>query len=115
MELGERAGCHQNPDRSFFYHGYQFPVCARCTGAVLGSLLAIPAYLLLGFLLPLSIAGILLLLADWLLQAVKIRESTNGRRWITGLLGGYGVMSFQLRILHLLRNRICHFKGAHKS
>jgi len=24
--------CHQRPDRSFFWDGHQFPVCARCTG-----------------------------------------------------------------------------------
>jgi uncharacterized membrane protein len=109
MELGERAGCHQKPERSFFYHGYQFPVCARCTGAILGFLLAVPAYLLMGFLLPLSISGILILLADWLLQAVKVKESTNRRRLITGLLGGYGVMSFQLMIVCFLWIKIGHF------
>ncbi len=106
MELGERAGCHQKPERSFFCHGYQFPVCARCTGAILGFLLAVPAYLMIGFLLPLSMAGILILLGDWLFQAVKIKESTNSRRLITGVLGGYGVMSFQLMLLHLVLNRI---------
>ncbi len=106
MELGERAGCHQKPERSFFFHGYQFPVCARCTGAILGYILAIPSYLLIGFRLPLSIAGILILLADWLLQAVKIKESTNRRRLITGILGGYGMMSFQLMILHYLWNKL---------
>jgi uncharacterized membrane protein len=106
MELGDRAGCHQKPERSFFYHRYQFPVCARCTGAVVGYILAVPAYLLIGFFLPLSIAGILVLLADWLLQAVKLKESTNGRRLITGILGGYGMMSFQLMIIHFLLNKL---------
>jgi uncharacterized membrane protein len=24
--------CHQMPERSFFWDGHQFPVCARCTG-----------------------------------------------------------------------------------
>ncbi len=109
MELGERAGCHQKPERSFFYRGYQFPVCARCTGVILGYVLAVPAYLLLGFLLPLSIAGSLLLLVDWLLQAVKLKESTNGRRLVTGLLGGYGLMSIQLMIVRFLWIRTGHF------
>ena len=27
--------CHQLPDRSFFWDGHQFPVCARCTGLYL--------------------------------------------------------------------------------
>jgi uncharacterized membrane protein len=24
--------CHQKPERSFFWDGHQYPVCARCTG-----------------------------------------------------------------------------------
>ena len=27
-----RVVCHQQPERSFFLDGDQFPVCARCTG-----------------------------------------------------------------------------------
>ena len=30
------CGCHCRPDRSFFFRGRQFPVCARCTGMLLG-------------------------------------------------------------------------------
>ncbi len=30
------ALCHQIPDRSFFIHDHQFPLCARCTGMYLG-------------------------------------------------------------------------------
>ena len=34
-------GCHQMPERSFFFKGYQFPVCARCTGMIVGYFLSI--------------------------------------------------------------------------
>ena len=34
-------GCHCRPDRSFFYKGKQFPVCARCTGELAGILAAL--------------------------------------------------------------------------
>lgn len=27
--------CHQRPERSFFWDGHPFPVCARCTGLYL--------------------------------------------------------------------------------
>jgi hypothetical protein len=27
--------CHQRPDRSFFTHGVQWPVCGRCAGLYL--------------------------------------------------------------------------------
>src|SRR5689334_3189432 len=29
--------CHQRPERSFFWSGYQLPVCARCTGLYLSA------------------------------------------------------------------------------
>ena len=35
MKIGAKLGCHQRSDRSFFYHGYQFPICARCTGVLI--------------------------------------------------------------------------------
>lgn len=37
--LGNNSGCHQLAERSFFYKGYQFPVCARCTGVTIGQFL----------------------------------------------------------------------------
>ena len=36
MEIGAMTGCHQMPERSFFFKGYQFPVCERCTGLLIG-------------------------------------------------------------------------------
>ena len=46
MKMGAKLGCHQMPERSFFYKGYQFPVCARCTGLMAGYLLGIFVYFL---------------------------------------------------------------------
>jgi uncharacterized membrane protein len=99
MILGSKSGCHQKAERSFFIRGYQFPVCARCSGVILGYLSAIPAYLLTGFHLFISLAGCLAIFGDWLLQQKGIRESNNYRRVVTGFLGGFGVMSLQLHII----------------
>ena len=41
MKYGKILGCHQKPERSFFYKGYQFPVCARCTGVVISSIISV--------------------------------------------------------------------------
>lgn len=46
MKMGARLGCHQRPDRSFFYKGYQFPVCARCTGLFVGYFVGIAIFML---------------------------------------------------------------------
>lgn len=96
-EIGDYSGCHQLPERSFFWKGRQFPVCARCTGVSIGQALAlllhiidIPISMSLCFL---SIMGI-----DWGLQELKIKESTNYRRLFTGILGGFGLFSIYIRI-----------------
>ncbi|MDO5574290.1 MAG: DUF2085 domain-containing protein [bacterium] len=105
---GNNSGCHQMPERSFFYHGKQFPVCARCTGATIGQLLSIvtnvtwmiglhklgkerktPWFLSIWFTaVSLAVMG-----ADWSIQEVGIKESTNPRRLVTGIFGGYGVFN----------------------
>ncbi len=36
--------CHQIPERSFFWDGYQLPVCARCTGLYLSGAIGLMAW-----------------------------------------------------------------------
>ena len=95
--LGNQSGCHQRPDRSFFYQGKQFPVCARCTGVFIGHCAAL---LLFCFRIVLSPLLCIVLLStmgvDWGIQECGIRESTNRRRLITGILGGLGLYSMYL-------------------
>ena len=91
MMVGRYMGCHQRPDRSFFYKNKQFPICARCTGVYIGQTIAIIVFLL-NFKLNLIICMFFcaVMFVDWFVQKIKIKESTNFRRLITGLLGGYG-------------------------
>lgn len=42
-------------------------------------------------------AGIML--TDWSLQYFGIKESTNSRRFVTGLIGGFGLNTLKLKIL----------------
>jgi uncharacterized membrane protein len=106
MALGERTGCHQLPERSFFIKGYQMPVCARCTGVIIGYLLAVPGFLIFGINSILSIFGCICMFTDWSLQTCKIRSSTNKGRLITGILGGYGIMTIQLALIKKLIKRL---------
>ncbi len=82
------------------------PVCARCTGVILGFLFAIPAFLLTGAKLLLSLIGALALFGDWLLQQTGLRESNNDRRVVTGFLGGFGIMTLQLYIITRILTRL---------
>jgi len=99
MKIGEKTGCHQRADRSLFFKGYQLPVCARCCGVILGYMIAVPSFFLFGFLMIPSFVGSSAMLIDWLLQAVNIKKSNNVRRIITGIIGGFGILSIQLFVI----------------
>lgn len=89
--------CHQRPDRSFFIRGHQFPVCARCTGFLVGTVV----YCLYSFLVPvyytyellaISILIQLPYIIDGLTQYLGLRESNNILRFITGFIGAFGLI-----------------------
>lgn len=92
MLLGEMCGCHQRPDRSFFIRGRQLPLCARCTGIAVGY--AVGLVLLVWGRLPVwaCVAVMAVMFADWLVQHLGLRESTNVRRLVTGTLCGVGYL-----------------------
>lgn len=96
------AGCHQRPDRSFFYKEYQFPMCARCTGVMIGYLIAIPIYFIYVFSVSTYISLCVVMFLDWYIQYLKIKESTNFRRLISGVFGGFGLMSLGIRIMECI-------------
>lgn len=89
-------GCHCRADRTFHYHGKPFPVCARCTGILLGFLISICA---IGWRRPHALWLFVMLLpmiADGLIQHRTKYESTNPRRFVTGLFWGYAAMTLLL-------------------
>lgn len=102
MEFGYGLGCHQMPERSFFVKGYQFPICARCTGVFIGELLSI-VLIILGLRISVFFTFPLLALMgiDWLIQEKRIRESTNLRRLITGVCAGTGLTYLYYYIFRL--------------
>ncbi len=93
--IGDHSGCHQRPERSFRIGDYVFPVCARCTGVAVGQAAALIA-LLAGLRLswPLCLVLLLPMGADWGIQELGIHPSSNGRRLVTGILGGFGLFMF---------------------
>jgi len=86
--------CHRKPERSFFWKGKQFPVCARCTGIHIGYL-TFPLFMFQVFTLNIwcTVALILPTCIDGWTQAFFNRESNNFLRVTTGLIAGVGMMS----------------------
>lgn len=110
MNLGHRLGCHQMEERSFHFKGYQFPVCARCTGVFLGEIIAI-VLLLLGIKINIfmSIALLLIMGFDWFIQYIKLLRSTNIRRLITGTLAGIGLTFIYYYLIVFIINIVISF------
>lgn len=105
MEFGSRLGCHQMEERSFSFKGYQFPVCARCTGVILGEVIAVILMLFkVKINIYLCIAMLLIMGLDWFIQFLKIKESNNIRRLITGTIAGVGLTYIYYYIFKFLIN-----------
>ena len=84
-------GCHCKDERSFHYKGEKFPICARCTGELVGMVVSLFSC----FFFQLPIWGCVLimipLVVDGTLQMFTKYESNNRRRFVTGFLFGYGL------------------------
>lgn len=106
MKLGASAGCHQRPDRSFFFHGWQFPVCARCTGVLAGQLVGIPIAIKKNISTLTAVLCCETTMLDWSLQYSGVKKSTNKRRLVTGLLGGFGLAVIYVNIIRFVIKKI---------
>ena len=85
--------CHCRPDRSFYWKGRQLPLCARCTGELLGILAGLagiffrqpPVWLCVLLMIP--------MVTDGVIQLKTRYESNNIKRVITGFFFGYALFS----------------------
>ena len=99
--------CHQLRERSFFFRDMQFPVCARCTGIVLGFFLLGPVITVFTFgNMYISLSLIFIMCADGFLQLWNIFKSNNIRRLLTGLGFGYAIFS---AIVHVISKTVALF------
>lgn len=106
MEIGDTLGCHQMPERSFFIKGFQFPVCARCTGVIISAIIATILFVKKKLPIGICIAMSSVMLLDWGIQYLKIKESTNARRLITGLIGGFGYSTLHLYFYYFIYKKL---------
>ena len=108
MNIGKYI-CHQKPERSFFIKGRQFPVCARCTGFYSGLVvyLVYSIFYSNNYDLSMLILSIILMIpvaVDGLTQYFGPRESTNKLRFITGFIGGIGLILFLKIVFSFILN-----------
>ena len=101
--------CHRIPERSFFIKGHQFPVCARCTGFYTGLIV----YLIFNIfykhpydlnMLFISMILMMPVAIDGVTQYFGPRESTNNLRFLTGFIGGIGLIIFLKIIIRGIMN-----------
>ena len=104
MELFNKYwGCHQLPERSFFFKDYQFPICARCTGIIIGEILGLFLFFIIHNINFLILIVLLLpMIIDGAIQYLKIYSSNNIRRVLTGLLFGFSFIYLVLKIVKLI-------------
>ena len=91
MRFGRRLGCHQIAERSFFIRGYQFPVCARCTGIFIGQIVSSVLFFFLTIDWLIGLFMLVPMAIDGGLQYINLLKSDNFRRVITGFVGGFGL------------------------
>lgn len=74
MKIGTYSGCHQMYERSFNYNGYQFPICARCTGIFIGQIIGL-IFIILGYRINLfwSLLLIAPMVIDGTIQLINIK------------------------------------------
>lgn len=106
MKIGGYT-CHQMHERSFSYRGYQLPVCARCTGILVGQIIGFIG-IVLGFRINFlwSLVLIIPMAIDGLIQLMKIMKSNNIRRFVTGSMAGIGYANFLFNIVMIIKHLV---------
>lgn len=88
--------CHRIPERTFRVNNYYFPVCSRCTGIYLGSIIYFiyVYFYYVEYNLWLIILAILMIIPtflDGLTQYFNLRISNNYLRFTSGVIAGLGL------------------------
>ena len=105
--------CHQKPERSYFFLGFQLPVCARCIGLYTGSLIGLLLYPLFKslsniripnlkyyflFLTPMAIDGIC--------QTIGLYTTSNIFRTIIGIVASAPAVFYLIPVINQIYNRL---------
>ena len=95
--------CHQMPSRSFFVAGNQFPLCYRCTGLLIGTIVFIGLvtfYKLPKFRLVLFLVTPMFI--EWILQSMGWWFGINELRLFNGIGFGIGMPTLIFAVFKLV-------------
>lgn len=87
-------GCHGEEKKCLHLNGKHLPLCARCTGAIIGHCAAILSSFFFTFnnsIYLITAALLLIMFLDWWMQNNRKWYHSNFTRLITGILGGFGI------------------------
>lgn len=89
-------GCHCRADRSFYFNNKKFPICARCTGELIGMICSLFLFSLYQTNILLNLILMIPMLLDGFIQLLTDYESNNFKRISTGFLFGYAICNIFL-------------------
>lgn len=84
-------GCHTRSDRSFYINNKKFPICARCTGELIGILFSPLLFIFFKLDIFINLLLMLPLILDGFIQLLTKYESNNLKRLVTGILFGFAL------------------------
>lgn len=90
-------GCHCRADRSFYFNRTKLPICARCTGELIGIIISCFTFKFYNFNIITKIFFMIPMLIDGFIQLKTKYESNNMKRLITGILFGYALCNFFIK------------------
>lgn len=107
LRLLFRLSCHGIPSRCLILWGVPMPLCARCVGLYASFFAGLVAFALLPRMEEKLVRiamwlAVLPLAVDGVTQAVRLRESTNDLRLLTGTMAGF---AFGLWVLSAMEAR----------
>lgn len=77
-------------------------MCARCTGVLAGQLVGFPIAIKKNISTLTAVLCCETTMLDWSLQYSGVKKSTNKRRLVTGLLGGFGLAVIYVNIIRFV-------------
>ncbi|MGL4849048.1 MAG: DUF2085 domain-containing protein [Clostridium sp.] len=90
-------GCHCRDDRSFIFKNRKFPICARCTGELIGIIISCIFYKVFKLNIIIDIIIMIPMIIDGIIQLKTKYESNNFKRVITGILFGIGLSNLFIK------------------